>query len=296
MKLEQLRTFLAVLGHGSFSRAAEQLGVSQSTVSAHIASLEDATKARLIDRGRGEAHATPHGSLLERYARRIVAMLEEAVRRMHEAEAAPSGPLVITASTMVAEHFMPAILRDYRELYPGVRVTLRVFDSQVALEELRSQRCDLALIGAPARDRRFESARFAFDDVILVGPIGGARKLRSSSDLADVPLILREPSSGTRTAVADLLVGADIDRPDVLQVGSTQAARRCVMFDLGYSFVSKHAVIDDVRARRMRIVKLPGTPVRRWFHAVRRRSRTPTHAARVFYELLEVPSKTQDTR
>ena len=229
---------------------------------------------------------TTQGAVLERYARRILAMSDEAVTRLHAADETPTGDLEIAASTMVAEHFLPANLGDYRRLYPRVKLTISVFDSHEALGRLRAQDCALALIGAPARDRRFDSVPFAHDDIVLVGPVRGLRKLNSISELSDQPLILREPGSGTRRAVADLLVAANLERPDILQVGSTQAARRSVLCGLGYSFISSHAVSEDVRAKCLRIVKLDGTPVRRWFHAVRLRNQTPSPAAKAFFDLL----------
>jgi molybdate transport repressor ModE-like protein len=285
MKLDQLRILLAVLEHGSFSRAADDVGVSQSTISFHVAALEATTGARLIDRRRGAVCATPQGTLLQRYARRIVALADEAVRQMQEAEAKPSGHLVIAASTIVAEHLLPSLVRDLRRSCPGVRVTIEVSDSRGALERLRSQRCELALIGAAADARRFDSAPFAYDDIVLVGPPKRRRKLDAAT-LAEVPLILRELGSGTRSAVADLLVEADLDRSDIVVVGSTEAARRAALAGLGYTFISQRAVRDDLRGRRMGIVAFPGTPMRRWFHIVRERAHTPSPAARALHELV----------
>jgi len=286
MKLEQLRVFLSVVEHGSFSRAAEDLSVSQSTVSFHVAGLETATHAHLLDRGRGQVRVTSQGKLLERYARRIVALTAEAQLSLRQAEQVPTGHVEVGTSTIVAEHFMPPILRAFRKLCPNVSVRVGVSDSREALEGLISQRCELALIGAPAQDRRFESVPFAHDDIVLVGLPGGPRKLDCATELSDLPLILREPGSGTRTAVRDLLAEARLDRADIVVVGSTEAARRSVLAGLGYSFISRRAIDDDVRARRMRVVKTDGTPVCRWFHVVRLRTRTPSPAAQALRDLI----------
>lgn len=286
MKLDQLRTFLAVLEHGSFSRAAADVGLSQSTVSFHIAALESATGVRLVDRARGGARATPHGAIFKRYAQRITATADEALHRLLEADVTPSGHLQLAASTIVAEHLLPPVLARFRADYPNVSVTVDVSDSRHALEALRASTCDLALIGLAPSGRAFESTRFAHDDIVLVGPPGGRRALGSSAELAQLPLILREPGSGTRSAVADLLAAAHLDRPDILVVGSTEAARRSVMAGLGYSLISRRAVVDDIRARRLRVVSLPNTPKRRSFYVVELSGLTPTAAAKAMRALV----------
>src|SRR5438128_1730390 len=103
MEIDQLCTFLAVLEHGNFSRAAESLRLGQSTVSFHIKALESAVGARLIDRGGRGVRPTAAGRLLRRYATRLVALRDEALARLRTEEKGESGHLVIAASTIPAE-------------------------------------------------------------------------------------------------------------------------------------------------------------------------------------------------
>ena len=103
MEIDQLRTFLSVLDHGGFSRAAEALRVGQSTVSFHVKALETAVGARLLDRRRGRVRATPAGRLLARYALKLVALRDEALARLRDEEAGERGRVRVAASTIPAE-------------------------------------------------------------------------------------------------------------------------------------------------------------------------------------------------
>jgi len=278
MKLDQLRMFLAVLEHGSFTRTAIALDVSQSTVSFQVAGLEDAVGAKLLDRGRGEVQATPSGVILRRYATRILGLVDEAGSAARQEGEVPSGQVQIVASTIPSEYLLPAVIAAFRQDHANVSVRMLSSDSAGAIVELLAQRCDLVVVGSEPDDHRIESAVIARDEVVLVGPADGLEKAR---DLEDMPLIQREKGSGTRRAVAHLVPGKA-----VVEVGSTEAARRCVLEGLGYTFISKRAVASDLASGALTLVELPGTPVPRAFHVARRRGATPTAAARALWASL----------
>jgi DNA-binding transcriptional LysR family regulator len=292
MEIDQLRTFLAVHEHGSFSRAAEAVHLSQSTVSFQIKALETAVGSRLLDRRGGRVRPTDTGRLLRRYAQRIVSLREEALARTRAEEEGQAGRITIAASTIPAEYLLPPALARLRRTHPGVQVVVQVSDSRRAGLALLAQECDLALVGSRLRDRRLVCAPFAEDEVLLVGPspnpFAPSGRL-GPKQLARVPLVLREEGSGTREAVAAILARRDAAggaAPAAVQVGSTEAAKRCVLAGLGLTFISRRAVADELAAGRLRAVAVPGTPVRRTFHAARLRAVTPSAAARAFWDVL----------
>lgn len=292
MDIDQLRTFLAVLEHRSFSRAAEALRVGQSTVSFHVKALETAAAARLLDRRGGRVSPTASGRVLRRYAERVVGLRDEALARLRQEERGESGQVRIAASTIPAEYLLPPVLAKLRRERPAVAITVEVSDSRKAVAAVLAEECDVALVGAPVRDKRLAGSVFAHDEVILVGtprapffPSGAI----SGRDLQHLPLVVREEGSGTREAIAALLArrGASVQGlPASIQVGSTEAARRCALHGVGLTFLSRHAVAEDLRAGRLRVVRLPGTPVRRRLHAVWLRSVTLPAAARLLLRLL----------
>ena len=295
MDIDQLRTFLAVVEHASFSRAAEALHVGQSTVSFHIKALETSVGSRLLDRGRGRVRPTAAGGLLRRYAERIVALREEAIVHLRDEERGTAGHITIAASTVPAEYVLPPLLAAFRRHHPGVGVTVTVSDSGGAGAAVLGEQCDLAVTGKRIRDRRVVSSALAEDEVVLVGPCPNpfAPSGRLTLDeLRAQPLVLREEGSGTRDAVLSILARvAAIAAPDAtvsrafVQVGSPEAAKRCVREGLGLTFISRLAVAEELASGRLSLVELPDTPVRRRFWLARPSASSPTAATRAFIRL-----------
>ncbi len=288
MEFDQLRTFLAVLEHGSFVRAGQALHVGQSTVSFHIKALEEAVGSGLLERGRGRVEPTVAGRILEPYARRVIDLCREAEERMRAEASGEVGHLSIAASTIPGEYLLPGFLVDFRARHPRVTVEVEVSDSEKAMAALLARECDVALVGRKPADRRIQASPFGSDEIVLVGPVPdpfATEGKLSLKELGEMPLILREPGSGTRGAVARLLPHRN-ERAQSLRVGSTEAAKRCVQHGLGLAFVSRLAVAGELAAGLFHIVEVPGTPVKRTFHAARLRSVTPSSALRSFLELL----------
>lgn len=284
MELDQLRTFLAVLEQGRFTRAAQALHVGQSTVSFHLKALESTVGARLVDRRRGGVRPTAAGRLLRRYAERIVALRDGAVRALKAEEAGATGRVLIAASTVPGEVLLPPSLARFRKAHPGVAVRVTISDSRQALAALLADACDLALVGSRPTDRRLVATAFADDEIVLVGPPTAPRRL-TPLELREQPLVVREEGSGTRDAVARLLAGGEPRLPPV-EVGSAEAAKRGVLAGLGLAFLSRVMVKDDLDAGRLHVIAVPGTPVERRFFAARLREATPAPAVRALLRQL----------
>jgi DNA-binding transcriptional LysR family regulator len=289
VNLDQLRTFLAILEHGSFSRAAAALGVTQSTVSFHVKGLETSLGARLLDRLGGRVRPTERGRLLLRYAQRILALEEEALARLGAASAAQAGEVRVAASTIPAEYLLPKVVARFREGHPGVAVHVAVSDSKRALGALLADECDLALVGANPEDRRVVATRVAEDRIVLVGPARGplARRRLSPEELARTPLVFREAGSGTGDAAIEVLARHGVTRPLVaIEIGSSEGVKRCVRSGLGLAFVSLEAVREELGRGELMKVALAGTPIRRSFFALRRASASLEPAAQALFALL----------
>lgn len=292
MDIDQLRTFLSVLEHGSFSRAAEALHVGQSTVSFHVKALETAAGTRLLDRRGGRVRPTASGSVLRRDALRIVTLREEALARLRAEESGQTGRLAIAASSIPGEYLLPPLLARFLTKHPRVAVTVEVSNSRDALACLLARDCDLAVVGSKAGDKAVSSVPFAEDEVVLVARPDHhvSRGALSARELRRVRLVVREEGSGTRQAVAAFLArhaAARGDHPARIEVGSTEAARRCALHGVGMALLSRHAVAEDVDAGRLVVVRAPGLPVRRQFHVARHRAATPSAATRAFLATLE---------
>lgn len=289
MEFDQLRTFLAVIEHKSFVRAGQALRVGQSTVSFHVKALEQRAGAVLLERGRGRVEPTAAGRVLQPYAERILALVDEAALRLRASESGEVGRLVLAASTVPGEYLVPALLAELRQKHPKIRVEMSVSDSEKAISALLAREADLALVGKKPRDRRLVSSILGSDEIVLVGPspnpFAPDGKL-TLKELRDVPLVLREQGSGTRDAIARILPHLG-ERGAALRVGSSEAVKRCVQHGLGLGFLSRQAVAAELSAGRFQLVDLPGTPARRTFYVVRQRSVTPSAAVKAFLQLVD---------
>ncbi len=281
MEIVQLETFLAILEHGSFSRAAEVLHCTQSTVSFRIKALEDSVGSVLIERRARPLRPTTAGALLRGHAERMMAERHEALSRLREHEAGEAGRLVVAASTIAAAYLLPPALATLRGQSPGIHVSIEVSDSSRALAALRTRDCDLAVVGARDQDKRLIHTPVATDEILLVARPDLAEAWGGSSALEALtraPLILREEGSGTLEAVADILARRAAAGPSgpTVRVGSSTAARQCLLAGLGVSFISRLAVGEDLERGRLVTVAFPGTPVTRSFFAARLRAAEPS--------------------
>jgi len=285
MDVAQLRTFLAVIDHAGFSRAARALNLTQSTISFQIKSLERDVGARLLDRDGGPVRPTQAGRTLARYASRILALRAEALEQVHALETLAAGRLEIAASTIPGEYLLPRILSDFRRRNPSVEIAVRISDSGGAFNMLLAQECDLAFVGARQNDRRVVCAPVAEDRIVLIGPSPNTFAPEGSltpTRLREAPLLLREPGSGTLRSIGAFLSRHRLKAAAWL--GSTEAVKRAVREGMGLGFVSRHAVEEELEAGLLTLVKAPGLPIRRSFYSARLRGSTLPAAARAFLE------------
>ncbi len=288
MNLEQLRAYLAVVRLGTLTRAAEELSLSQSTLSFRIKGLEDSVGSKLLDRGGTEALPTEAGRILLPYAEQMVGMATEAANRIRLLGEEPAGEVRLAASTVPAEYLLPAQLAAFRGTHPSVSFVAQVMDSREATRALLDSLCELAFVGAEGADKkRLQSEPFALDEIVLVGARGDPTpKAMGEQELARQPWIRRGVGSGTRRAVDALLSGEASAAMGETQVSSTEAVRRCVLAGLGVAFVSLSAVKGDIADGSIRIIKFPGTPLKRQFFAQRLRTKTLSPAAEAFWSFV----------
>lgn len=289
MEPDQLRTLLAVLEHGSFTRAAAALGLGQSTVSGHIKLLEGELGVQLLDRDRARVKATSQGIILAGYAREILALRRAALAHLQAERRGIVGQLSITASTIAAEYLLPPLLAELRHTHRGVVIRIEVGNSAHALGALTARTCELAVVGQRATDRRVTARPFGSDDIVLVArcPDPFALPRDGSASLKSVPIVGRGEGSGTRAATETLVAEhcGQAEQPFAIEVGSTEAAKRCVLHGLGVTFLSRLAITAELHAGALQIIPLPGTPVVRTFQVAWLRSATLSPAAEAFLEL-----------
>jgi DNA-binding transcriptional LysR family regulator len=263
-----LPTFLAVIDAGRISAAARVLALSQPAVTAQIRRLEDAVGAPLFVRSVRGVVPTTAGERLAGYARSIRDLLEEAAASVGASDE-PSDELVLTASTTIAAHVLPQVLAGFRRVHPTVGLRLEVGNTEAVLASVTAGRVPLGLVEGLARAGGVRLAPFVDDEIVAVVGRGSPFRIRKVSDFAHVPILWREPGSGTRSVLDRALRQAGVRRKPLradLVLGSNEAIFGAVTAGLGAAFVSRWSVQTHLAAGK--VVLVPGLDfvVRRTFH------------------------------
>jgi DNA-binding transcriptional LysR family regulator len=283
MTLGQLRAFLAVVDTGSVRAAAERLVVTQPAVSMALASLQRSVGVSLTRRdGRG-LRLTPAGETFASYARDVVALLDAGVDAAAGSAAPERGRLRLAAVTTAAEHVLPTFLATFRARHPEVTIHLEVGNRERVWDRLAHHEVDVVVGGRPpagpfvVRSRRDNA-------LALVAP-AALPPAASAAELERCTWLLREPGSGTRGAVTELLEQLGID-PPTLTLGSNGSIRQSVEVGLGISVLSRDAVAGQLERGDLVEWEVPPFPVSRPWHAVTRDDRAVPATATLFLDHL----------
>lgn len=292
MDLRQLEVFARVVETRSFSRAAEALRLTQSTISEHVRLLEDEVGTRLFDRLGRETVPTRAGELLYDYARRILALRTEARQALEQFLGRISGVLQVGASTIPGEYVLPPLIGRFREKFPQVSMALRIGDTRGIVEAVLEGRVELGVVGARPDHRQLEAVELMPDELVVVVPPGHAwfgRRRATLEDLRAEPLIVREPGSGSRQALEAALdeAGADLDGLRVIaEMGSTSAIKQAVKAGVGVSIMSKRAVEEECRHGLLWCVKIKDLRFTRHFYVVTHAGRSRSPLCQAFFDFL----------
>ncbi len=266
--LTQLRSFLAVVRGGSVTAAAEELVVTQPSVSAAVTALSREVGVSLLEReGRG-VRPTPAGHEFAAYAADVIGLLEQGRRAAREAEASNELALSIAAVTTAAESFVPPLMRAFATSHPQIGLGLEVGNRDRVLAMVLGHEADLAVGGRPPLDERIEAQAILSNELVLItapeDPLAGAEAV-SAVQLAGCRWLLREPGSGTRLVNEEFLGSAGID-VRTMTLGSNGAIKQATRAGLGVSFVSRAAVATELDAGLLGVIELASPPATRdWF-------------------------------
>lgn len=291
MNVSQLRTFIAVADHGSFSEAARALGISQPAVTMQIQALEADIAATLLDRAYRRVTLTEAGRALMPYARHVIAELDEARQTIEALSDTVTGRLTIAASTTPGQYILPRILGGFLRGNPEVGVTLRVYDSTDVVEHVEAGEADLGMTGAEVHGARVLYERLGSDDLTLICPPDHALASAGAvtfPELTDEPFIVRELGSGTRMAAEDVIRRSSVDPADlnvVMELGTNEAIVSAVEGGMGLGIVSSQVARKALDLRTVAEVEGAGFPVERPLFLVLPR-RTLTRVALAFADHL----------
>ncbi len=281
--LHQLRTFLDVIDAGSVRVAAERQNVSQPAVSSALATLQREVRVSLFDRSGRTLRLSEPGKALERYARRILALVAEGLQEARATATAHAGRVRVAAVTTAAEHLLPKIIQSFRRREDAGEVELEVGNRSRVWEFLAHWDAELVLAGRPPEGRAFRTLATRPNELIVVASPNTGK--RDAGALARETWLLRELGSGTRTTTEEFFAALGIDPPR-LTIGSNGAIRECVRFGLGVSLLARDAVARELAEGLLEVVATPVTPLVRPWHLVASAERDLSPPAARFVDCL----------
>lgn len=274
MNISQIRSFVAVVDHGSFSAAARALKLSQPAVTMQVQGLEGDVGATLLERRYRRVDLTEAGRTLLPFARRVLAEIETAHSEIERLGETVSGHLDLAVSTTPGQYVLPRLLGEFLRRYPQVTVSLRIYDTTDVVARVESGEAHLGLTGARVPGAKVVYEECGSDELIVIAPPGhplAGRRSVPLDELAREPFIEREAGSGTRMVLEETLRLAGIDASGlriVMELGTSEAIVNAVEGGVGVGVVSHWMADKALRLGTVARLDVERFPVTRPFFAV----------------------------
>ena len=276
-----LETFCRVADLKSFSKAADDLFLTQPTISGHILSLEHSLSLRLFDRTGREVRLTKAGEVFLRYASKILSSRKDLLNALSEFSHGIRGEFSLGASTIPGEYLLPKLMSDFKKDHPHFTLSLKIADTKEIVQWVLQGDVEYGMIGGKLNQNFLHYEKYEKDDIIVVAPSSHPLTKKKKVDLVDLleePWIIREEGSGTQMAVEKTLrkKGKSLKQFNVvMEMGSTSSVKEGVKAGLGLAFISKRAVEEELNQGFLSRIYIEGIdPISRQFYIVTHRGRT----------------------
>lgn len=288
ISIQKLRILSAIAAHRNYTRAAEQLRISQPAVSLQIRQLEDYIGAPVIERVNKKIHLTDNGEMLLEAARDILSRLDRLENDIQQKRGEVAGRLDI-AVVSTAKQFMPHYLGRFLRFYPKVVPQLTVTNRASLLEAISENRHDLYIMGQVPEGLPVEAHPFLDNLLEVVAPVDhhleGRRNIALQT-LLDEPFLIREQGSGTRAAVDRLFHENGLKINPFMVLGSAEAIKNAVMAGLGIAVLSRHNLALELETGRINVLDVQDFPLRRRWYVVYPGGKSLSFTANTFLDML----------
>ncbi|MDR3710897.1 MAG: LysR family transcriptional regulator [Capsulimonadaceae bacterium] len=292
MELRNLETFVRIASLGSFTKAAEELAITQPAATRQVAALERELRTRLLDRLGRRVVLTETGRALYRHASDMLRIAGEAARTIAEISSGTSGRIGIGASSTVVTYLLAPLLRSYREAHPGVDVSVRTGASRRVAEMVIENDVDLGIVmESPIDDALTVVALAEYANVVVVAPgnplaaLSGVRAI-AVEEIAGAELVLMQPGTTMRTMADRILAGVNVGVS--MELDNVEAIKKMVEARLGISILPLVAVRDEVRAGTLIALEIADVAVAtQCIAAIHRRDKYLTASIRDLVALLQ---------
>lgn len=283
----QLEIFEAIARLGSFTRASEELHLTQPTVSMQMKKLTDIVGVPLVEQVGKKVILTEDGRELAQASRDVFAILDRYTMSVAQRRGLEKGRLKLMAIT-TASYFAPRLLGEFGKLHPGIEVSLRVTNKEQVLASMADHLDDLYLLGTPPDEIDVVATPIMDNPIVALAapdhPLAGKRHL-TLKQLAQEPWIMREAGSGTRKAIERLFGEHGLEIKPRLELGSNEAIKQAILAGLGISALSSHALALH-QPGQFAVLNAQGFPIQRHWYAVHPEGRQISVVARAFLDFL----------
>ena len=266
--LHQLRVFETVARHGSFTRAAEELFITQPTVSSQVKQLTKAVGLPLFEQIGKSLYLTEAGEELLKTCQDIFERLGNFEMKVADLKGTKQGQLRIAVIT-TAKYIIPRLLGSFCQNYPGIDIALKVTNHKEIQQRMLNNEDDLYVVSDPPVDVDLLNKPFLDNPLVVIAnkdhPLANQKNIDISC-LNNEPFIMREKGSGTRDAVLDLFDKHDVSVKVRLELGSNEAIKQAIAGGLGISALSEHCLVSHGDSGELKILDVQHFPIkRRWY-------------------------------
>lgn len=269
----RLKVFYTVANRLSFTKAANELNISQPAVTKHIKEIENQLNTKLFDRKGTTIQLTESGKILFVYAeksRQLYRDLEFAIAQLNKKE---KGKLKIGASTTIAQYILPEILAKFNSYYKDINIELVTHNSEDIATLLKSGKIDLGIVEGESKSSYFDYQKFKKDEIVLVcktdHPL--VNKNFKIKDLYDIDLIVREQGSGTQEFIQNQLKksGIEVQKLNIImQLGSSESIKNYLLHSEAMAFLSINTILPELKNNQLSVIDIKNFSIERDFNFI----------------------------
>lgn len=290
--LHQLKVFEATARHGSFTRAAEELFLTQPTVSMQVKQLTKAVGLPLFEQVGKRLFLTEAGRELFSTCQQIFSQLEQLEMKVADLKGMKQGHLRLAVIT-TAKYFMPKLLGPFCQIYPGIDVSLTVTNHERVIDRLANNQDDLYVMSQLPEHLEINTHPFLDNPLVVVAPTAhplAKERNITLERLAEEPFIMREPGSGTRRAIQNMLDEKNLSVKVRLELGSNEAIKQAIAGGLGVSVLSRHTLTSE-NTGELLTLDVEGFPIDRQWYVVYLAGKQLSVVAATFLDYLQEAAK-----
>tara|TARA_R110002124_G_scaffold274683_2_gene444682 strand:+ start:41 stop:925 length:885 start_codon:yes stop_codon:yes gene_type:complete len=268
----RLHVFHTAARRLNFTRTAEELSITQPAITRHIHELEAQLKTKLFDRSGSHLKLTKAGELLLHYTDEIFEIYRHLEFEISSLNQSKRGKLRLGASTTVAQYILPPILARFRQKFPEIEIILVIKNTEDIELALQNGGIDLALIEGYRKNSAIKYTEFLKDEIVLVSrsdnPLARSGYV-TKEKLLEIPLLLREPGSGTLEVIAHALKQVGISLSDLkvdMQLGSSESMKLYLLHADSMAFLSIHSVLKELQNKECTVVDVLNLEIERFFY------------------------------